>query len=78
MLGDMKSSFADALKSTEPLQIPQVTSPLVILSTLEAIHDMSQTDKLQAYGKLILSDRILHALLELPMGVRKELLLMLV
>jgi hypothetical protein len=57
--------------------MPQVTSPSVILATLEAIPDMSQTDKLRAYGKLILSEPLFHALLELPMGVRKEWLLML-
>jgi hypothetical protein len=44
----------------------------VILATLEAIPDMSQTDKLRAYEKLILSERIFHALLELSMEDRKE------
>jgi hypothetical protein len=58
MLGNMKTSFDDALKSTEPLQMPQVTPPSVILATLQAIPDMSQTDKLWAYGKLILSERL--------------------
>jgi hypothetical protein len=77
MLGNMQTSFDDALKSTEPLQMPQVTPPSVILATLQAIPDMSQTDKLRAYGKLILSERLFQALLELPMEVRKEWLLML-
>jgi hypothetical protein len=49
----------------------------VILATLEVILDMSQTDKLRAYEKLILSERRFHALLELLMEVRKEWLLML-
>jgi hypothetical protein len=77
MLGNMKTSFDDALKSTEALQMPQVTTPSVILATLEAIPNMSQTNKLQAYGKLILSECLFHELLELPIEVRKEWLLML-
>jgi hypothetical protein len=71
MLGDMKTIFDDALKSTKQLQMPQVTPPSVIFATLEAIRDMSQTDKLRVYGKLILSER-LYAILELSMEVRKE------
>jgi hypothetical protein len=78
MLENMKTSFDDAMKSTEPLQMPQVTPPSVILSTLQAIADLSQTEKLRAYGKLIVSERLFHALLELPMELRKEWLLMLV
>jgi hypothetical protein len=58
MLGDMKTIFDDALKSTKQLQMPQVTSLSVIFATLEAIPDMSQTDKLRVYGKLILSERL--------------------
>jgi hypothetical protein len=78
MLGDMKVSFNDAMKSTEPLQMPQVTPPSMILAALDAILDFSQTDKLRAYGKLILSEHLFHALMELPMELRKEWLLMLV
>jgi hypothetical protein len=77
MLGDMKMTFDDAVKSTEPLQMPQVTPPSVIFATLEVIPDMSQTDKLRVYGKLILSERLFHAILKLSMEVRKEWLLIL-
>jgi hypothetical protein len=72
MLGNIKTSFDDALK----LQMPQVT-PSVILAILEAVPGMSQTEKLRAYGKLILSERLFYAFLELPMEVRKKWLLML-
>ena len=73
MLGDMKTSFRDALKSTEPLPLPQVTSPAKILAALEQIPDLARCDLLRAYGKLILNERLFQAL----MDFRKEWLLML-
>jgi hypothetical protein len=77
LLGDMKGSFHDALKSLEPLPMPQVTPPAEILSTLEMIPDLARGDILRSYGKLILSERLFQALMELPMEFRKEWLLML-
>ncbi|XBH77111.1 hypothetical protein VPH35_103638 [Triticum aestivum] len=77
LLGDMKGSFNDALKSLEPLPLPQVTPPAEILATLEMILDLARGDILRPYGKLILSERLYQALLELPMNFRKEWLLML-
>uniref|UniRef100_A0A453N007 Uncharacterized protein n=1 Tax=Aegilops tauschii subsp. strangulata TaxID=200361 RepID=A0A453N007_AEGTS len=76
LLGDMKGSFNDALKSLEPLPLPQVTPPAEILATLEMIPDLARGDILRSYGKLILSERLYQALLELPMNFRKEWLLM--
>ncbi|CAN6314934.1 unnamed protein product [Urochloa humidicola] len=70
MLGDMRTSFQDALKSTEP-------PPAQILATLEEIPDLARSDLLRSYGKLILNERLVHALMELPMDMRKEWLLML-
>ena len=58
MLGDMKTTFHDAMKSCEPLQMPQVTPPMDILSALEMIPDFVRSDMLRAYGKLILSERL--------------------
>jgi len=75
MLGDMKTSFRDALKSTEPLPLPQVTPPAEILAALEQISDLARCDLLRAYGKLILNERLFQALMELPMDFRKEWLL---
>ncbi|CAN6170132.1 unnamed protein product [Urochloa humidicola] len=77
MLGDMRTSFQDALKSTEPLPMPQATPPAQILATLEEIPDLARSDLLRSYGKLILNERLVHALMELPMDMRKEWLLML-
>uniref|UniRef100_A0A8R7NXJ7 Myb/SANT-like domain-containing protein n=1 Tax=Triticum urartu TaxID=4572 RepID=A0A8R7NXJ7_TRIUA len=77
LLGDMKGSFNDALKSLEPLPLPQVTPPAKILATLEMILDLARGDILRSYGKLILRERLYQALLELPMNFRKEWLLML-
>ena len=57
MLGDKKTSFRDALKSTEPLPLPQVTSPAKILAALEQILDLARCDLLRAYEKLILNER---------------------
>ncbi|KAL6636676.1 hypothetical protein ACP70R_024248 [Stipagrostis hirtigluma subsp. patula] len=77
MLGDMKTSFHDAMKSTEPLPLPHVTPPAEILAALEMIPDLARSDLLRSYGKLILSERLFQALMELPMGFRKEWLLLL-
>uniref|UniRef100_A0A453H855 Uncharacterized protein n=1 Tax=Aegilops tauschii subsp. strangulata TaxID=200361 RepID=A0A453H855_AEGTS len=43
MLGDMKGSFQDALKSLEPLELPKVTPPLEILASLEKIPDLARS-----------------------------------
>ncbi|XBI50433.1 hypothetical protein VPH35_113836 [Triticum aestivum] len=72
LLGDMKGSFHDALKSLEPLPLPQVSGP-----RLDMIPDLARGDILRSYGKLILTERLYQALLELPMNFRKEWLLML-
>ncbi|KAF7025427.1 hypothetical protein CFC21_037601 [Triticum aestivum] len=72
----MKGSFQDALKSLEPLEQP-ITPPLEIIVALEKIPDLARSDMLRAYGKLILSECLFQALMELPMEFRKEWLLML-
>lgn len=77
MLGDMKGTFQDAMKSLEPLELPKVTPPLEILAALEMIPDLARPDMLRAYGKLILSERLFQALMQLPIDFRKEWLLML-
>ena len=77
MLGDMKTSFNDALKSTEPLPMPQVTPPAEILAALQMIPDLDRCDMLKFYGKLIINERLFQALMKLPMDMRKEWLLML-
>uniref|UniRef100_A0ACD5ZI21 Uncharacterized protein n=1 Tax=Avena sativa TaxID=4498 RepID=A0ACD5ZI21_AVESA len=76
MLGEVRSPFNDAMKSTELLQIPHVTPPSAILAAVNAITDLSHTDKLRAYGKLIHDERSFLALMELPVDFRKEWLLM--
>ncbi|KAF7007542.1 hypothetical protein CFC21_022474 [Triticum aestivum] len=73
----MKGSFQYALKSLEPLELPKVTHPLEILAALEKILDLAHSDMLRAYGKLILSERLFQAFMELPMEFRNEWLLML-
>ena len=77
MLGDMKTSFKDALKSTEPLPLPHVTPTAEIFATPQMIPDFARCDMLKSYGKLILNERLFQALMELPMAMRKECLLML-
>jgi len=39
--------------------------------------DLDRCDMLKSYGKLILNERLFQALMELPMDMRKEWLLML-
>jgi hypothetical protein len=77
MLGDMKTSFSDALKSTEPLPLPQATPPAEILIALKMIPDLATCDMLKSYGKFILNERLFQALMELPMEMRKEWILLL-
>jgi hypothetical protein len=72
MLGDMKSSFNDALKSTEPLPLPHVTPPTEILATLKMIPNLSTRDMLKSYGKLILNECLYQSLLELSMAMSKD------
>ncbi|OEL23392.1 hypothetical protein BAE44_0015589 [Dichanthelium oligosanthes] len=72
MLGDMMSSFDDALKSTKPLPLPHVTLPSEILAALQVIPDLARCDLLQSYGKLILNERLFQALMELPMDMGKN------
>jgi hypothetical protein len=75
MLGDMKTSFSDALKSTEPLPLPQATPPAEILAAFEMIPDLARCDMLKSCGKLIPNERLFQALMVLPMTMRKEWLL---
>lgn len=75
MLGDMKSTFRDALKTTDPIPLPKVTSPAEILAALEMIPDLPHIDQLRAYGKLILNERLFEALMQLPMASRKDWLM---
>ncbi|KAI5016177.1 hypothetical protein ZWY2020_006028 [Hordeum vulgare] len=77
MLGDMKGTFQDVMKSLEPLELPKVTPPLEILAAHEMIPDLARRDMLRAYGKLILSECLFQALMQLPINFRKEWLLML-
>jgi len=65
------------LKSSEPLPLPQVTPPGDILAALQMIPDLDRCDMLKSYGKPILNERLFQALMELPMDMRKEWLLML-
>nr|CAB3445789.1 unnamed protein product [Digitaria exilis] len=77
ILGDMRTSFSDVFKSTEPIPLPQVTPPAEILAKLQMIPDLARCDMLKSYGKLILNERLFQALMELPMDMRKEWILML-
>ncbi|KAE8774187.1 hypothetical protein D1007_53458 [Hordeum vulgare] len=63
MLGDMKGTFRDAMKSLEPLELSKVTPPLEILAALKVIPDFGRQVMPQAYGKLILSERLFQALI---------------
>ncbi|KAF8720732.1 hypothetical protein HU200_023636 [Digitaria exilis] len=77
ILEDMRTSFSDVFKSTEPIPLPQVTPPAEILAKLQMIPDLARCDMLKSYGKLILNERLFQALMELPMDMRKEWILML-
>ncbi|OEL13945.1 hypothetical protein BAE44_0025036 [Dichanthelium oligosanthes] len=61
----------------EPLPLLHVTPPCEILAAFQVVPDLARCDLLQSYGKLILNERLFQALMELPMAMRKEWLLML-
>ncbi|KAF6981748.1 hypothetical protein CFC21_000206 [Triticum aestivum] len=73
----MKKDLVDAFKTTEPIPRPKVTTPAEILDALRLIHDLAEQDMLRCYGMLVLNDRLLQALKELPITMRKTWLLML-
>ncbi|KAF7081785.1 hypothetical protein CFC21_085690 [Triticum aestivum] len=77
MIGEMRTTFKDALKTTDPLPLPKVTTPSEILAALELIPELAEVDMLRSYGKLILNERLFEALMELPMHMRKAWLLLL-
>jgi hypothetical protein len=77
ILGDMKTSFGDALKTTDPLPLLKVTTSAEILATLQLIPDLAESDMLRCYGKFVLNERLFQTLMELPITLRKAWLLIL-
>ncbi|XBJ19698.1 hypothetical protein VPH35_010641 [Triticum aestivum] len=77
MIGETRTTFKDALKTTGPLPLPKVTTPSEILDALELIPELAEVDMLRSYRKLILNERLFEALMELPMHMRKAWLLLL-
>ena len=75
MMGEVKMTFQDALKSTEPLSMAKVTPPTEILDALKKVPNLEDSDMLRAYGKLIVNGRLVEALMALPEGLRKAWLL---
>ena len=75
MMGQMRTSFEDALKTTEPLPMPKVTSPTEIIVALKEIPNLEDGDMLKAYGKLIVNERLFEALMALPKNLHKPWLL---
>jgi len=70
-------SFQDPLNSVEPrlLEASKETTPREIFEVLKEIPGLAWADLLRDYSVLIHSDRLLKALLALPMDMRMELLL---
>ena len=69
-------SFQAPLNSSEPhLEAPKEATPREIFEVLKEIPGLAWADLLRDYSVLIHSDRLLKALLALPMDMRMELLL---
>jgi hypothetical protein len=75
MVGELRCTFEDALKTTVALPPPKVTPPSEILAELKKIPTMEGTDLLVAYGKLTANERTFESLMALPMEMRKPWLL---
>lgn len=74
-MGDMKSEFQEALKTTDPVTLPKVTPSAEILAALQTIPNLAEGDMLRAYGRLSTSERLVESLMELPMTLRKAWLM---
>jgi hypothetical protein len=74
MIGQMRISFDEALKTTEPLHMLKVTPPSEILDALQKVPDLEDEDILKAYGKLIINERLFETLMALPDKFKKPYL----
>jgi hypothetical protein len=75
MMGQMRTSFDDALKTADPLPMPKATPPTEILVALQKVQGLEDADMLRAYGKLIVNERLFEALMALPDTLRKPWLM---
>ena len=75
MVGELRCTFDEALKTTAPLPLPKVTDPSEILAKLKEIPDLVGDDLLRAYGKLTANERTFQSLMALPQELRKPWLL---
>jgi hypothetical protein len=73
-MGEMRTSFDEALKATEPLPMPKVSPPIEIYDALKKLN-FEDSDLLKAYGKLIINERLFEALKALPEEIKKPWLL---
>lgn len=48
MIGEMRTTFKDALKTTDPLPLPKVTAPSKTLAALELIPELAEADMLRS------------------------------
>ncbi|KAG2630630.1 hypothetical protein PVAP13_3KG538520 [Panicum virgatum] len=76
MLGEVNKSLQASLKSGEPVQVPESTSPEEIFEALRGIPRLARADLLQAYSVLIRDDRQFRSLMALPKNMLKEWVLM--
>ena len=75
MVGELRCTFDEALKTTCALPPPKVTPPSEILAKLKEIPDLEGDDLLRAYGKLTANERTFESLMALPQDLRKPWLL---
>ena len=75
MLGELRCTFEEALKTTDAAPPPKVTPPSEILAALKNIDGLKGGDLLRAYGKLTHNERSFESLMALPEDMRKPWLL---
>uniref|UniRef100_A0ACD5T919 Uncharacterized protein n=1 Tax=Avena sativa TaxID=4498 RepID=A0ACD5T919_AVESA len=75
MMGQMKTSFDEALKTTEPLPMPKVTPPTEILDALKKVQGLGDSDIITAYTKLTANERSFESFMALPENLKKNYLL---
>lgn len=75
MMGQRRTSFDEALKTTKPLPMPKVAPPEKILDALKKVPELEDSDMIEAYQKLIINECLFQAFMVLPENFRKIYLL---
>ena len=75
MVGELRCTFEEALKTTDALPPPKVTPPAEILAVLKTIDGLEGPDLLRSFTMLTHNECTFESLMSLPEDMRKPWLL---